>query len=200
MRRATAAHGRKFHPCLKVLLCFLLFALCLAGCKTSHKGSPALSGQHEYLSCKVKLTIPTHGGAVYTATGTLKMVAGERLQLSFLMPILRSEVARVEVTPNDVLLVDRMGKRYVKATRRELRGVLPKKAGFATLEKALFAAAQGGKPQTLSGADLGITSLKKGEITLSNFNFDAVKLTPAKLSSKYKEVSLKELLSMLMSL
>ncbi len=199
MRRAPAAHGRAY-PCLKLLLCFLLVALCLAGCKTSRKGTQALPSKHEYLSCKVKLTIPTHGGAVYTATGTLKLVAGERLQLSFLMPILRSEVARVEVTPNDVLLVDRMGKRYVKATRRELRGVLPKKAGFAMLEKALFAAAQSGKPQTLSGADLGIPSLKKGEVTLSNFNFDAVKLTPAKLSSKYKEVSLKELLSMLMSL
>ena len=35
------------------------------------------------------------------------------MQLSFLMPIIRTEVARMEVTPEEILLVDRMGKRYV---------------------------------------------------------------------------------------
>ena len=47
--------------------------------------------------------------------GTMKLVSGERMQLSLLMPILRSEVARLEITPDDVLVVDRMGKRYVQA-------------------------------------------------------------------------------------
>ncbi|MCD8310078.1 MAG: DUF4292 domain-containing protein [Prevotellaceae bacterium] len=199
MTRPTTAHGRTLHPCFRLLACFLLLALCLAGCKSSRSGRTAPS-ERQYLTSKVKLTIPTKGGAVYTATGTLKLVAGERLQLSFLMPVLRSEVARVEVTPNEVLLVDRMGKRYVRATRRQLRGVLPKKADFSLLEKVLFTAAESGKTQSLSGADLGIPSLKKGEITLSNFKFDPITLTPTTLSSKYKEVSLNELLSMLLSL
>lgn len=51
------------------------------------------------------------------------------------MPILRSEIARLEITPNDVLVVDRMGKRYVQATRKELKDILPRKADFAHLER-----------------------------------------------------------------
>ena len=43
------------------------------------------------------------------------------MQLSFLMPIIRTEVARMEVTPEEILLVDRMGKRYVRATRKEFQ-------------------------------------------------------------------------------
>ena len=66
------------------------------------------------------------------------------IQVSFLMPILRSEIARLEITPNDVLVVDRMGKRYVQATRKELKDILPRKADFAYLEKILFDAAKPG--------------------------------------------------------
>lgn len=37
--------------------------------------------------------------------GTMKMKTHERVQISLLMPILRTEVARIEeVTPNEVLL------------------------------------------------------------------------------------------------
>ena len=97
------------------------------------------------MSSKVQLTIPNKGGTV-TVNGTMKLVSGERMQLSFLMPILRSEIARLEITPNDVLVVDRMGKRYVQATRKELKDILPRKADFAYLEKILFDAAKpGGK-------------------------------------------------------
>ena len=59
--------------------------------------------------------------ALFSVDGTLKLHRGERIQLSFLMPILRSEVARMEVTPDEVLLVDRMGKRYVRASRAQLK-------------------------------------------------------------------------------
>ena len=58
--------------------------------------------------------------------GTMKMKTHERVQISLLMPILRTEVARVEVTPDGVLLVDRMNKRFVRATKDELKGMLPK--------------------------------------------------------------------------
>ena len=54
----------------------------------------------------------------------MKMKTHERVQISLLMPILRTEVARVEVTPDGVLLVDRMTKRFVSATKDELKGML----------------------------------------------------------------------------
>ena len=91
------------------------------------------------------------------------------MQLSFLMPIIRTEVARMEVTPEEILLVDRMGKRYVRATRKELKDVLPKKADFAHLEKILFNASKPNGKKELSGKELGIPSLEKGRIELSGF-------------------------------
>ena len=41
------------------------------------------TGEPRYLSSKVQLTIPNKGGTV-TVNGTMKLVSGERMQLSFL--------------------------------------------------------------------------------------------------------------------
>lgn len=142
----------------------------------------------------------THKDATLTVNGTMKLKKEECMQISFLMPILRTEVARMEVTPDEILLVDRMGKRYVRATRKELKDVLPKKADFAHLEKLLYAASKPNGKKVLTGKELGIPSLEKGKIELSNFSDKPFALTPTQLSQKYKEVELEELLEMLMDL
>ncbi len=158
----------------RLLSLLMLLAVGLAGCKTSsHSG--ALSGESACLSSKVQLTVP-HKDATLT------------------------EVARMEVTPDEILLVDRMGKRYVRATRKELKNVLPKKADFAHLEKLLYAASKPNGKKVLTGKELGIPSLEKGKIELSNFSDKPFVLTPTQLSQKYKEVELEELLEMLMDL
>ena len=184
----------------KILLFLLFFLCCLTGCKISRKAETSkLPESARYLSSKVRLTIPSKD-AVFTVNGTMKLISGERMQLSFLMPIIRTEVARMEVTPEEILLVDRMGKRYVRATRKELKDVLPKKADFAHLEKLLYAASKPNGKKVLTGKELGIPSLEKGKIELSNFSDKPFALTPTQLSQKYKEVELEELLEMLMDL
>ena len=185
---------------IRILPFLLLLSLVvgLSGCKTSRRMTSS-TGEPRYLSSKVQLTIPNKGGTV-TVNGTMKLVSGERMQLSFLMPILRSEIARLEITPNDVLIVDRMGKRYVQEPRKELKDVLPKKADFAHLEKLLYAASKPNGKKVLTGKELGIPSLEKGKIELSNFSDKPFALTPTQLSQKYKEVELEELLEMLMDL
>lgn len=176
----------------------LLLAVCLAGCHTSRQAGSSLK-KDGYLSSKVQLTVP-HKDATLTVNGTMKLLSGERMQISFLMPIIRTEVARLEVTPDDILLVDRMGKRYVRATRKELKDVLPKKADFAHLEKLLYEASKPNGKKVLTGKEVGIPSLEKGKIELSNFSDQKFTLTPTQLSSRYKEVALEELLNTLMSL
>ena len=152
----------------RLLSLLLLLAVGLAGCKTSRHSS-SLSGESACLSSKVQLTVP-HKDATLTVNGTMKLKKEECMQISFLMPILRTEVARMEVTPDEILLVDRMGKRYVRATRKELKDVLPKKADFAHLEKLLYAASKPNGKKVLTGKELGIPSLEKGKIELSNFS------------------------------
>lgn len=181
------------------LVLLLLLAVSLVGCKTTRKATTPALPEARYLSSKVQLTIPSKE-AVFTVNGTMKLVGGERVQLSFLMPILRSEVARMEITPDEILLIDRMGKRYTRATRQELKDVLPKKADFAHLEKLLFEASQPNGKKVLTGKELGIPSLEKGKIELSNFSTNEFSLTPTEVSAKYTQVELSEILKMLMSL
>lgn len=175
------------------LVCMLMLLL-LSGCKSSRLATGmAESG---YLSSKVHLTLPQKEGSI-TVSGNMRLKSGERMQLSFLMPILRSEVVRLEVTPEELLLVDRMGKRYVRATRKELKGVLPKKATFARLEKLLYAATTPDGKRALTAQELGLSSLKRGKIELSDFSEKPFTMTPTQLSKKYEEVSPEELLEML---
>lgn len=170
----------------------------LAGCKTSRQAE-GTKGETGFLSSKVVLTVPSKD-AVLTVNGTMKLKAGERMQLSLLMPILRSEVARIDITPEEVILVDRMGKRYVQASRQELKGILPKKATFQHLEKLLYAASRPGGKNMLTGSELGIPSLEKGKIELTDFSTKPFNLTPTQLSSRYQRVELYEILELLMSL
>lgn len=180
------------------LLLLLSLVVGLSGCKTSRKATSSL-GESRYLSSKVQLTIPNKDGSI-TVNGTMKLVSGERMQLSFLMPIIRSEIARLEITPDDVLVIDRMGKRYVQASRKELKDILPKKADFAHLEKMLFDASKPGGKTSLTGKELGIPSLEKGKIILSDFSNKELSLTPTQVSSRYAKVEWTELLEMLAKL
>ena len=178
----------------------LLVLVCLAGCRTSRQAESAINKETGCLSSKVRLTVPTSKEAILTVDGTLKLKAGERVQVSFLMPILRTEIARIDLTPDEILLVDRMGRRYVQASRKELKSMLPKKATFARLEKLLYEAARPGAKNYLTGTDLGIPSLERGKIELTNFSSKPFNLSPTQLSSRYKRVELEELLGLLISL
>ena len=108
---------------MKRIVFLLLVVVVLAGCKSSkHLATSEKNVQvSSYLTSKLQLTIPGKRGK-YVCWGTMKMKTHERVQISLLMPILRTEVARVEVTPDGVLLVDRMNKRFVRATKDELKG------------------------------------------------------------------------------
>ena len=80
------------------LLPLLLLVILLAGCKTSKvvKTAPV---EPAYPSSKLQLTVPNKNGSI-TVSGSMKMKSGERIQLSVLMPVFRSEVMRMEVTPD----------------------------------------------------------------------------------------------------
>lgn len=194
----TNLPNRPVAKMFRIFSLLLLLTAALTGCKTSRMAGTAIRNTG-YLSSKVQLTVP-HRNATLTVNGTMKLKDGERMQLSFLMPILRTEAVRMEVTPEEILLVDRIGKRYVQLTRRELIRILPKKTDFARLEKFLHAASKTHGKRTLTGKELGIPSLEKGKIELSDFSDKEFTLSPTLLSQRYMEVSLQELLEMLMDL
>lgn len=176
----------------------MLLLVVLGGCKTA-KHATVVATEAEYLSSKVQVTIP-HKDAVYSINGTMKLKKGELVQVSFLMPILRTEVARIEISPENILLVDRMNHRYVRSTKEELKNRLPRKWTYNRLEDLIYQASAPDEKKSLSGDEFGLTQLQKAKVELSDFSTDAVNVRPTTLSSRYTEVTLDELLQFLMSL
>lgn len=187
---------------MKRIVYLLLVVVVLAGCKSSKRlvTSETKAPVSSYLASKLQLTIPDKKGGSLSVGGTMRMKTHERVQISLLMPILRTEVARIEVTPEEVLLVDRMNRRFVRASKEELKGILPKNAEFSRLEKILTDASLPGGKTELAGKDIGISSLEKVKVQLYEFSTKEFSMTPTELSSKYRQVPLEELIKMLVAL
>ncbi len=182
---------RKLH----ILTWMVVVVALLSSCKTSRVVTGG-SETSRSVSSRLQLTVPNKSSTL-TLNGTMKMQSGERIQLSVLVPILRSEAVRIDLTPEEVLIVDRMNRRYVRANREDLKGVLPAKAEFSRLEKMIVDVADKGERVTLTAAELGIPKMEKAKVEFYDFSFNELTLTPTEVSNKYTEVSVEELLEML---
>lgn len=84
----------------------------LAGNAAAFVQKVAANGQTaQTLTARIKMDLNTGGNAV-SANGTLRMKRDDVIQLS--LTFLGIEVGRMEFTPDGVLLIDRMGKQYVR--------------------------------------------------------------------------------------
>ena len=177
----------------RIIYLLLLVVVVLAGCKsskhlaTSETKTSTKAPTSSYLASKLQLTIPGKKGSM-SVGGTMKMKTHERVQISLLMPILRTEV------------VDRMNKRFVRATKAELKNVLSKNVEFSRLEKILMDASLPGGKTELTGKDIGIPSLEKAKVQLYEFSTQEFSITPTELTSKYNQIPLEELVKMLVAL
>ena len=112
-----------------------------------------------------------------TVPGSIHMRRNEVIRLQLFIPLLGSEVGRVEFTPNEVLVVDRMHKEYVQANYSQLDFLKNNGLNFYSLQ-ALFwnelmmpgasAVSQADYPAFEVGSDNGTQtmplSLKKGNL------------------------------------
>ena len=73
------------------------------------------AGEWDAFTAKVNLSVDLDGKGPTKVGGTLRIKKGEVIQLS-VAPLLGIEVARVEITPSGVLVLDRVNKQYVKAS------------------------------------------------------------------------------------
>lgn len=186
-----------FRVLAALLVIFALFQL--NGCRTS-TGLSKKETVGDCLTAKMQLVVPTRD-AVYSVSGTLKARQGQLVQVSFLMPIIRTEVARLEASSKDVLFLDRMNHRFARTSNSALGRSLPINSLYQRLDTELFKAAKAKETLTLTPSDLGIAGLDKGKVELYDFSFGTFELTPTEFSlSRYKEVQLEELLQLLMSL
>lgn len=132
----------------------VILIVVLAGCKSSKNASgasdagTALKGErlleaviantpvYESFSSRIKMTLPT-GKSEITLNGYLKMQRDELIQISLLIPILRTEAVRIEISPDRILMIDRINKRYADTEIEELQRVFGPYLDFNALQ-ALF--------------------------------------------------------------
>lgn len=77
------------------------------------------------------------GGKNMSCDGKLSMRRDKVIRLQLLLPIIRTEIARLDFTPDYVLLVDRYHKEYVKASYKDVSFLADNGISFYSLQ-ALF--------------------------------------------------------------
>ncbi|MDE5676501.1 MAG: DUF4292 domain-containing protein [Phocaeicola sp.] len=85
------------------------------------------------VTAKMSLAVDLNGKGPTRVSGTLRMKRDEVIQLS-VTPFLGIEVARAEISPDGVLVMDRMNKRYVQVSFRELKALANVDLDFHVLQ------------------------------------------------------------------
>lgn len=88
------------------------------------------------LTAKMSLSVDLEGKGATKVSGTLRIKKGEVIQMS-IAPLLGIEVARAEISPDGILVIDRMNKRYVEVSFAEVKALAKADLDFHTLQ-ALF--------------------------------------------------------------
>jgi hypothetical protein len=154
---------------------------------------------YKYLSSKVHLVLPANMLGI-SLKGTMKMVKDDRIQLSIVMPIFGTELVKLDITPNEMLLIDRHDKMYVQANKQEMMKYLPKGSDYSQLEELLISASQPNGRSEVSGSDFGLKSLKDARVQLYDFSTEQLVLQPSVAPTKYKKVTLDEFVKALKGL
>ena len=85
------------------------------------------------LTAKVALSLNWDGKSETKVNGTLRIKRDEVIQLS-VAPFLGIDVARAEISPDGVLVIDRMNKRYVQVSFAELQSLVKMEWDFHLLQ------------------------------------------------------------------
>lgn len=135
---------------VKVISILLLTIFTLVACKSSKTVVDGSSGVRltgaaqleavientpvfESFSSRLRMTLPLKKSD-YTVNGTLKMQRDQLIQISLLIPIIRTEAARIEISPDHILVIDRMNRRYASVPVAELRYIFHTEVDFPMLQ------------------------------------------------------------------
>ena len=93
---------------------------------------------------KVRVTITQEGKDV-TTSGNLRMRYGDVIQLTLVDPLLGiAEIGRLELSPDKVLIIDRVNKRYVDTNYEEFSAWKSRNIDFNTIQEFFWQEAKKG--------------------------------------------------------
>jgi len=85
------------------------------------------------LTSRIRMTLPVEG-KTKSVNGTLKIDRDKLIQISLVAPVIRTEGARIEITPDRVLAIDRVNHRYAEAPVSEFLSLLPAGSDYNILQ------------------------------------------------------------------
>ena len=104
------------------------------------------------------------GSKDITVPGILRMRKDEVIRLQLLIPILRSEVGRIEFTKDYVLFIDRIHKQYVKANYDEVGFLRDNGINFYSLQSLFWNQIFIPRKQRISEADFSQLSVDESKV------------------------------------
>lgn len=147
-------------------LLFLCIIILLASCRSSKKATsktddvtqptttitttpkdaeddvPVMVADGTNFTSKVKVNI-TQGDKNISTTGTLRMRYGDVIQLTLVDPLIGiAELGRLELSPQKMLIIDRINKRYVDTPYDEFSAFKGNGIDFATIQDFFWKEAQ----------------------------------------------------------
>lgn len=91
---------------------------------------------------RVRVTV-TRGEKTITTNGTLRMRHGEVIQIILVDPLLGvAEVGRLEISPDNILVIDRINRRYVSTTYDEFAALKTRNITFSAIQEIFWSEAQ----------------------------------------------------------
>ncbi len=143
------------------------------------------------------------GGKGQSISGTVKMQRDERIQISLVAPVLRTEAVRIEATLEQVLVIDRINKQYAVAPVSELHLLLGNQMDYTRLQtilsEAVFMQGASGWMMRQGGVDVVIPignthGTEKLLLEMNRIEVPRQAIAPTNPSSRYEKKELSEVI------
>ncbi len=178
------------------LFLFIAAMMLLASCRSSKEISE--TGGYvgpQCITSKISMKIEAKGHNI-SVSGSIKMKRDDVVRIQ-VVPMGLFEMARLEMTKDEFLVVDRMGNRYARAPYSDVALLRERGYNFETLQKMFW--------EMTTSADKKTTvevpeKKMKVTITMQSPKEDCDWETRTNLSSRYEQVTVNALLKSILSL
>lgn len=141
--------------------------------------------------CNIKINESNHSTRI---NGSLRFRKDDVIQILF-TPIFGMEAARLEISPDNVFLIDRMNKQFIRASYGEIRSVSGIELSYKKIQKLFLRCLTLSNEEMLSEqhVTLPINNHLELELSLTDFNKRNEWAGHSTVSDKYREIELSEL-------
>lgn len=171
-----------------------LVLACLSSCASLR---PVKVLSDNQLSARFKATLPQEQGQV---SGQLRLWKDQGLRISFTAPLVGSEIVRLWLTSDSLLVIDRRHKTYTRQTPiafAQAFGVAHPEQYRLEVVQEYILRNRTKRTATMTAAQLGCPIVEDARVKLTHISTKPYSFASTKVSKKYKPLSLRAFLDQL---